>query len=72
MSASGTSQLRAGAAKVEISKRGERLVNDPLYSRALVLTDDTTTAVIVSVDVVTIAEIGTVQDDFLVNVRSQL
>ena len=72
MSASGANQLRAGAAKVEIGKTGERPVNDPLYARALVLTDGTTTAVLVSVDVVTIAEIGTVQDDFLANVRSHL
>ena len=72
MNASSASQLRAGAAKVEISETGPRPVNDPLYARALVLTDGATTAVLVSVDVVTIAEIGTVQDDFLANVRSHL
>ena len=72
MNASGKTQLRAGAAKVEVSETGDRPVNDPLYSRALVLTDGATTVVLVSVDVVTIAEIGTVQDDFLANVRSHL
>ena len=72
MNASSGSQLRAGAAKVEISGTGERPINDPLYARALVLTDGATTAVLVSVDVVTIAELGIVQDDFLPNVRAQL
>ena len=71
MNASGD-RLRAGAAKVEISQTGPRPVNDPLYARALVLADATTTAVLVSVDVVTIAELGIVQDDYLANVRSQL
>jgi hypothetical protein len=72
MNASGAARLRAGAAKVEVSQTGERPVNDPLYARALVLTDGTGTVVLVSVDVVTIAELGIVQDDFLPNVRSQL
>jgi hypothetical protein len=65
-------QLRAGAAKVDITNTEAGPVNDPLYVKALVLKDDATTAVIITVDAVAIGEIGHIQNDYLGKVRSQL
>ena len=65
-------QLSAGAAKVDITNREAGPVNDPLYAKALVLRDDSTTAVIVTVDAVAIGEIGHIKNDYLAKVRSQL
>jgi len=65
-------QLQAGVAKVEITDRDAAPVNDPLYARALVLKDDATTVVLVTVDAVAIGGIGRIKDDFLGNVRTQL
>ncbi len=65
-------QLRAGAAKVDITNTQAGPVNDPLYVKALVLTDNTTTAAIITVDAVAIAEIGRIPNDFLSKVRSRL
>jgi hypothetical protein len=65
-------QLRAGVAKVDITSTDTGMVNDPLYVKALVLSDDATTAVIVTVDAVAIAEIGTIGNEYLANVRSRL
>lgn len=65
-------QLRAGVAKVDITNREAGPVNDPLYVKALVLKDDTTTAVIITVDAVAIGEIGHIKNDYLAKVRSRL
>jgi len=65
-------QLQAGVAKVEITDRDAAPVNDPLYAKALVLKDDVTTVVLVTVDAVAIGGIGRIKDDFLGNVRTQL
>lgn len=65
-------QLRAGVAKGDITNTDAGPCNDPLYVKALVLTDDSTTAAIVTVDAVAIAEIGYIRNDYLANVRSQL
>ena len=65
-------QLRAGVAKVDVTNMEAGPVNDPLYAKALVLKDDTTTAVIITVDAVAIGEIGPIKDDYLPQVRSQL
>ncbi|MFT5368264.1 MAG: hypothetical protein ACI8V2_003227 [Candidatus Latescibacterota bacterium] len=65
-------QLRAGVARVDITNREAGPVNDPLYVKALVLRDDVTTVVLVTVDAVAIAEIGTIRNDYLANVRVQL
>jgi len=43
-----------------------------LYAKALVLKDDATTVVLVTVDAVAIGGIGRIKDDFLGNVRTQL
>ena len=64
--------LKAGAAKVEITNREAGPVNDPLYVKALVVTDDATTAVIITVDAVAIGEIGHIRNDYLAKVRSRL
>ncbi len=65
-------QLQAGVAKVDITDRDAGPVNDPLYVKALVLRDDTTTAVIITVDAVAVGEIGRIQNSFLPSVRAQL
>jgi hypothetical protein len=65
-------QLWAGAAKVDITNRTVPLVNDPLFVKALVLGNATTRAVIVTVDAVAVAEIGSIKNDYVANVRRQL
>lgn len=61
--------LRAGIARVDITDRQARKVNDPCYAKALVLQAGETTAVLVTVDAVAIGEIGRIRDDFLATVR---
>lgn len=65
-------QLRAGAATVEVTNTEAAVLNDPLFVKALVLQDDATTAVIITVDAVAIGEIGPIRDDYLATVRGQL
>jgi hypothetical protein len=65
-------QLSAGAAKVDITNREAGPVNDPLYAKALVIRDKDTTVVIVTVDAVAIAEIGSIKNEYLANVRARL
>jgi len=67
-----SAQLTAGTAKADITNRKSGPVNDPLYAKALVISDGTTTAVIVSVDAVAIGEIGYIKNDYLPKVRSQI
>ncbi|ODT97806.1 MAG: hypothetical protein ABS79_06920 [Planctomycetes bacterium SCN 63-9] len=57
---------------MDITNRDAGPVNDPLYAKALVLTDGTTTAAIVTVDAVAIAEIGSIPNSYLANVRAKL
>ncbi len=64
--------LRAGAAKVEIADLDAGPVNDPLYVKALVLQDDTRTAVIITIDAVSIGMIGTIRNDFMDTIRTSL
>ncbi len=65
-------QLRAGAAKVDITNTEAGPVNDPLYVKALVLENDEATACIITVDAVAIAEIGSIGGDYLKTVRATL
>ena len=65
-------RLLAGAAKVVITDEKAGLANDPLYAKALVLKSDDMTAVLVTVDAVAIAEIGSIQNCYLETVRSRL
>lgn len=64
--------LRAGAAKVEIADLEAGPVNDPLYVKALVVQSDTSTAVIVTIDAVSIGMIGTIPNDFMEKIRGPL
>lgn len=64
-------ELLAGAAKVDISNRNVP-VNDPLFVKVLVITDGAQTGVIVTVDAVAIGEIGSITNEYLGNVRSQI
>lgn len=65
-------RLRAGVAKVDVTSTGAGPINDPLYVKALVLKDDATTAVIITVDAVAVGEIGHIRNDYLPGVRSRL
>ncbi|MDP1799063.1 MAG: hypothetical protein Q8K78_16340 [Planctomycetaceae bacterium] len=64
--------LLAGAAKVDITNYDAGPVNDPLFVKALVLRDGDVTVAIVTVDAVAIAEIGSIKNDYLTNVRAAL
>jgi hypothetical protein len=64
--------LRAGAAKVDITNPAATAPDGNLYAKALVLSDGSTTAVIITIDAVAIAEIGTIKNDFLATVRGRL
>ncbi len=65
-------ELRAGAAKVDITSPTVPLVNDPLYVKALVLDDGANRMVIITVDAVAIGGIGPIKNDYLSQVRAQL
>jgi hypothetical protein len=78
-------QLWAGVAKVDITNTATEAIDDPLYARievatnndllyvkALILRYDATTVVIITVDAVAIAEIGSIRNTYLANVRAQL
>ena len=78
-------QLRAGVAKVDITRTQPTISNDPLYAnidagtindrlyaKALVLKQNDTTAVIITVDAVAIAEIGSIRNEYLADVRAQV
>jgi hypothetical protein len=65
-------QLLAGVAKVDVTHPSAKPINDRLYAKALVLKSGQTTAVIVTIDVVAIAEIGSIKNDFLDNVRTRI
>jgi hypothetical protein len=64
--------LRAGVGRVDITNAEAGPVHDRLYAKALVLKSDSTTAVIITVDAVAIAEIGAIHNDYLAAVRGQL
>ena len=65
-------ELLAGVAKVEITNKKVFPVNDPLYVKALVIKNDTTTVVLVTVDAVAIGEIGYIGNDYLGKVRARI
>ncbi len=64
--------LSAGAAKVDITNREAGPVNDPLFVKALVIKDETETAVIITVDAVAIGEIGGITNAYLPEVRRRI
>ncbi len=65
-------RLWAGVSKVDITNREAGPVNDPLYVKALVIKNESTTVAIVTVDAVAIAEIGSIRNDYLANVRRRI
>lgn len=65
-------ELRAGVARVDITNTTAGPVNDPLYVKALVLKQGSGTAVIITVDAVSIGEIGYIRNDYLATVRGRL
>ncbi len=66
--------LLAGVAKVDINRAGTDAGDNPPFVKALVITDKKagTTAVIISLDAVAVAEIGSILDPYMANVRAQL
>jgi hypothetical protein len=68
----GGMQLRAGVGKADITNTAAGPANDPLYAKALVLKDEATTAAVVTVDAVAIAEIGSIRNEYLSDVRARL
>lgn len=64
--------IRAGVAKVDITNREAGPVNDPLYAKALVISTDSTTMVLVSIDAVAVGEIGHIKNDYLPTVRTKM
>ncbi|MEZ6061695.1 MAG: hypothetical protein R3C19_15210 [Planctomycetaceae bacterium] len=65
-------QLMAGAARVDITSPTAGPAHGRLHARALVLQDGDTTAVVVTLDVVAIGEIGHIGNDFLPAVRARV
>ena len=72
VNAAGAGSLYAGVAKAEITDRTAGPVNDPLYVKALVVKNASTTVAIITVDAVAIGEIGRIGNDYLPAVRSKL
>lgn len=64
-------EMQAGAAKVDITFPGEPF-NDRLHARALVLKNESTAIVVISLDVVSLGEIGYISNDFAPSVRAQI
>ena len=64
--------LLAGVGKVDITRPGEDAGDNPPWVKALVLSKGDIHSVIVTVDAVAIAEIGSIRDPYLANVRKTL
>lgn len=65
-------RLLAGVAKVEITNKAYLPAGDPLYVKALVLKNGTATVALITLDAVSIGEIGYVPNDYLAKVRTRL
>lgn len=68
----GAEPLLAGVAKVEITHPDHPAKENPPMVKALVLSQGETHAVIVAIDAVAVAEIGSIRDPFLAEVRAAL
>ena len=64
-------EMRAGVAKVDITDRTGP-VNDPCFAKVLVLKSGSTTAVLITVDAVSIGGIGRIGNGFMATVRAGL
>ncbi|MGC3965997.1 MAG: hypothetical protein QM775_01090 [Pirellulales bacterium] len=65
-------ELLAGVGRVDITDRAAGPVNDPLFVKALVLRQGDKSAAIVTVDAVSIGEIGRIKNSYLTDVRGTL
>lgn len=70
--AASAGQLWAGVARADISDREAKPVHDPLFVKALVLKNETTSVAIITVDAVALGEIGRISNGYLSQVRSEL
>ncbi|MFP6601665.1 MAG: hypothetical protein VB862_04000, partial [Pirellulaceae bacterium] len=64
-------QLEAGVAKIDISHPESGPLESPLFARALVIKGDAATWVLVTLDLVSFGEIGSIPNDFISNVRAR-
>lgn len=64
-------EMLAGVARIDITDR-TGLVNDSCFAKALVLKNDGTTAVVITLDAVAVGGIGRVGNGFMATVRSGL
>lgn len=64
--------LLAGSAKVDITDRAAGPVNDPCFAKALVIKNAETTAVLITLDAVSVGGIGRIGNGFLATVRGGL
>lgn len=64
--------LKAGAAKVDITRREAGPVDGPLHARALVIESEHTRVALVALDVVAIGEIGYLDNEFLPALRRRV
>jgi hypothetical protein len=65
-------EMLAGAAKIDITNLEAGPVDGRLHARALVLQTGETKLAIVTLDVVSLGEIGHIQDDFLPKLRARI
>jgi len=65
-------ELRAGVGKVDITDYDAKRANDPLYAKALVVSDGPTTMVLITLDAVSIGEIGYIGHGYLGTIREGL
>lgn len=65
-------ELKAGAAKIDVSHPDQGPAQPPLYVRVVVFTDGESTAVLAAVDAVAIGQIGPIRSDYLATVRGEL
>ncbi|MCA9116070.1 MAG: hypothetical protein KDA79_13365 [Planctomycetaceae bacterium] len=70
--AAGAAELKAGAAKVDITSPDAGPVDGRLHVRALVLQSGDVTATLITLDVVAIGEIGYVTNEYLPELRARL
>lgn len=65
-------ELLAGAGRVDITRPGADAGSNPPLVKALVLSRGETNAVIITLDAVAVAEIGSIRDPYLAEVRTAL
>jgi len=64
--------IKAGIGKMDVTNIQVPLVNDTLYAKALILDEGTTKLVMITVDAVSLGEIGYIKNDYVGKVRAQL